>query len=269
METNLTTQVFLYNENPVSFQMGNGDLMINTTQMAKSFGHEKRPQFWLKNQYSKEYLSELCKARNLALADLVTVRKGGTASGTWMHEDAAIEFARWLSPAFSIWCNDRIKELLKFGITATPEMLAKAVADPMFVIKLLTHIREEAEKRDILKEKVDVLIEQLEEQAPKVEFYDNIQEAIAKSEQKKSYTVSRIASELNMRSADLNEFLKRKGVQMKKKGVWILTSAYAGLGYAKTSFYSDGRDEHGDLIYQRYMVWTHSGKDFILSLFNE
>lgn len=29
-----------------------------------------------------------------------------------MHEDVAIEFARWLSPLFSIWCNDRIKELI-------------------------------------------------------------------------------------------------------------------------------------------------------------
>lgn len=29
-----------------------------------------------------------------------------------MHEDVALEFARWLSPKFAIWCNRRIKELL-------------------------------------------------------------------------------------------------------------------------------------------------------------
>lgn len=36
----------------------------------------------------------------------------GDNGGTWMHEDVALEFARWLAPAFAIWCNDRIKELL-------------------------------------------------------------------------------------------------------------------------------------------------------------
>lgn len=33
-----------------------------------------------------------------------------------MHEDVALEFARWLSPQFAIWCNDRIKELFKEGV---------------------------------------------------------------------------------------------------------------------------------------------------------
>ena len=40
-----------------------------------------------------------------------TVKGGNGEQGTWMHEDVALEFARWLSPAFAIWCNRRIKEL--------------------------------------------------------------------------------------------------------------------------------------------------------------
>lgn len=50
------------------------------------------------------------------------VTKGGNdkkLQGTWMHEDVALEFARWLSPAFAIWCNDRIKELLLTGTAGT------------------------------------------------------------------------------------------------------------------------------------------------------
>lgn len=31
------------------------------------------------------------------------------------YESTAIEFARWLSPKFAIWCNDRIKELMTKG----------------------------------------------------------------------------------------------------------------------------------------------------------
>lgn len=40
---------------------------------------------------------------------LLDIQKGGNAPGSWMHEDLALEFARWLNPAFAIWCNYRIK----------------------------------------------------------------------------------------------------------------------------------------------------------------
>lgn len=36
-----------------------------------------------------------------------------------MHEDVALEFARWLSPEFAIWCNDRIKDLFRQGVAVT------------------------------------------------------------------------------------------------------------------------------------------------------
>ena len=114
-----TNQIFQYNGTPITFQIG-GTLMVNATQMAKPFG--KQPIFWLNNQSTKEFLSQLSELRNLSSADLVRVTKGGNdkkLQGTWMHEDVALEFARWLSPAFAIWCNDRIKELLLIGTAST------------------------------------------------------------------------------------------------------------------------------------------------------
>lgn len=109
-----TSVVYDYKGSQISFMSGE-NVMVNATQMAKPF--EKRPIDWLQNQSSIEYLNELSKVRKSTLADLVQVTKGGNNSGTWMHEDVAMEFARWLSPAFAIWCNDRIKELLKTGVT--------------------------------------------------------------------------------------------------------------------------------------------------------
>lgn len=102
---------YSYQNNPIRFSV-NGKVSVNATNMAKPFGGSKRPNFWLNLQQTNEFLIVLSKARNLALADLVQVRKGGSNPGTWMHEDVALEFARWLSPEFAIWCNDRIKELL-------------------------------------------------------------------------------------------------------------------------------------------------------------
>lgn len=76
------------------FQKGDS-VMVNATQMAKSFG--KEPKFWLMNQSTTDYLNELSKVRNLTLTDLVQVTKGGNNPGTWMHEDVALEFLSTLS----------------------------------------------------------------------------------------------------------------------------------------------------------------------------
>lgn len=106
--------VYDYKGSQISFMSGE-NVMVNATQMAKPFS--KQPIDWLKTNQSKEYIETFSKLKIISLADLVQVTKGGNNSGTWMHEDVALEFARWLSPAFAIWCNDRIKEPLKTGVT--------------------------------------------------------------------------------------------------------------------------------------------------------
>ncbi len=87
-------QIFQHNGSPITFQKGDS-VMVNATQMAKSFG--KEPKFWLMNQSTTDYLNELSKVRNLTLTDLVQVTKGGNNPGTWMHEDVALEFLSTLS----------------------------------------------------------------------------------------------------------------------------------------------------------------------------
>lgn len=140
-------QIFQYNGSPITFQKGDS-VMVNATQMAKSFG--KEPKFWLMNQSTTDYLNELSKVRNLTLTDLVQVTKGGNNPGTWMHEDVAMEFARWLSPAFAIWCNDRIKELLQYGMTATQPTLEQMINNPDLVISLATQLKSEREEKQRL-----------------------------------------------------------------------------------------------------------------------
>ena len=115
MFDNSQNQIFQYNGSPITFQKGNS-VMVNATEMAKPFG--KLAKDWLSNKSTKEFLSTLSSVRTIPLTDLVEIKQGGNKEqGTWMHEDVAMEFARWLSPAFAIWCNDRIKELLKTGVT--------------------------------------------------------------------------------------------------------------------------------------------------------
>ncbi len=103
-----------YNGSEISFLSGE-NVMLNATQMAKPFN--KTTKDWLRNNQTNEFLSTLSAVRQIRLSDLVTIKQGGNGEqGTWFHEDVALEFARWLSPAFAIGCNDRIKELLKSGV---------------------------------------------------------------------------------------------------------------------------------------------------------
>lgn len=139
--------------------------MVNATEMAKSF--DKRPVDWMQNQSTIAFLNELSKVRKSTLTDLVQVTKGGNNSGTWMHEDVALEFARWLSPAFAIWCNDRIKELLKYGMTATQPTLDEMVNNPDLVIRMATQLKQEREKKARLEAENKRIIE---ETAPAVTF---------------------------------------------------------------------------------------------------
>lgn len=261
-----TVQIFNYNENPVSFRMENGEIMINATAMAKPFG--KRPAKWLELTSTKEFLRVLSGIRNPDTVFVATESGGqGGGGGTWMNEDVAIEFARWLSPAFTIWCNDRIKELLKFHITATDEMLAKAATDPHFVLAMMAQIKDGYLENRRLESENKELEHWLSGQAHKVEFYDKIAGIKERLGKGRTYTVSQIAGILNMQGADLNLILEKMGIQEKRGGLWTLVGEYKKTGYLKTKTCNKNGRYGSSRIH--YTTWTYEGAMFILSLFED
>lgn len=136
-----TNQIFQYNGSPITFLIGSS-LMVNASQMGKSFG--KSPKDFLKTEQSKRFIEALSEVKKIHSSDLVRVIYGN-GGGTWMHEDVALEFARWLSPVFAIWCNDRIKELLTKGSTTlgnTPDNSSE-LSDALKRIEALTSQLEE------------------------------------------------------------------------------------------------------------------------------
>lgn len=143
--------------------------MINATEMAKPFG--KNAGHWMRNQSTQEFINELAALRNCKGSDLVQIEN---VIGCWMHEDVALEFARWLSPAFAIWCNDRIKELLQYGMTATQPTLEQMINNPDLVISLATQLKSEREEKQRMVCENQLLKEQnkniIEETKPAVTF---------------------------------------------------------------------------------------------------
>lgn len=126
-------QDFNYDGHGITFSFSPKCVMANATKMAKPFG--KRPVDWLNLSSAKEFLKALSDVRKSDITSMVITKKGnysdGSGQGTWFHEDVAIEFARWLSPVFAIWCNDRIKELLTKGHTEMPVVLRYAFPAPV------------------------------------------------------------------------------------------------------------------------------------------
>lgn len=119
--------VFAYQGEQISFQRGNC-IMVNATEMAKPF--KKQPSDWLRLKQTNEFINAIASVRGIPRTALIQAVRGGNGEqGTWFHEDVAIEYARWLNPQIAIWCNDRIKELMRYGMTATPQTIDNILAD--------------------------------------------------------------------------------------------------------------------------------------------
>lgn len=236
--------------------------MINATEMAKPFG--KNAGHWMRNQSTQEFINELAALRNCKGSDLVQIENG---IGCWMHEDVAMEFARWLSPAFAIWCNDRIKELLTIGITATQPTLEQMIDNPDLVIHLATQLKQEREEKAKLEAQTEqqqatikIQTEEIKQAAPKVSYYDNHLQSV------NTLTSTQVAKQIGMDAEKLHRKMKEIGILYKQSGQWILHAPYStwGLHSTRTQTYTRSDGSTGTSV---YTVWTTKGVRFIIALY--
>lgn len=94
------------------------DAFVNATAMCKAFG--RLPYDFLRLPETRRYQDALAKRLNALRENLVVTVNGGTSPGTWLHPNLAMECARWLSPDFSIWCNETIRRILAGELEAKP-----------------------------------------------------------------------------------------------------------------------------------------------------
>lgn len=265
-------QIFQYKGSPITFYKGD-NVMVNATEMAKPFG--KLVGDWLRLKTTTEFADALSADMQIPISALIQVVKGGNnEQGTWMHEDVALEFARWLSPAFAIWCNKRIKELLQYGMTATQPTLEQMINNPDLVISLATQLKSEREEKQRLQLEVyrkQVLIEQKEEEisikddrlkvlVPKGDSFDRIMSSEG------LVTTNMIAAFLGISAIKLNKLLCEWGVQYKQSGVYFLHVKHRGKDYTKhvPHPYMD----NGVQKSREHMYWTEKGRKFVIDLYN-
>lgn len=136
--------------------------------------------------------------------------------------------------------DEIIPSIRKHGIYATDKVIDNILNNPDFGIELLTKLKEERKARIEAENKNAILMHV-----------------------NKTYTMTEIAKELNLKSAtELNKLLAEKHIQYKVNETWVLYSDYSNLGY------EDIKQEvldNGKVIYHRKI--TQLGREFILGLF--
>lgn len=172
---------------------------------------------------------------------------GGKQNMTVINESGlyALVFGSRLESAkrFKHWVTSEIlPSIRKHGIYATDNVIDNILNNPDFGIELLTKLKEERVAR-VEAEKKNAILTHVN----------------------KTYTMTEIAKELNLKSAtELNKILADKHIQYKVNNTWVFYSDYSNLGY------EDIKQEvldNGHVIYHRKI--TQMGREFILGLFKE
>ena len=149
--------------------------------------------------------------------------------------ESAKRFKHWVT-------SEVLPKIRKHGIYATDNVIDNILNNPDFGIELLTKLKEERAARLEAERKNAIL-----------------------THVNKTYTMTEIAKELNMKSAtELNKYLAEKKIQYKVNGTWVFYSDYSNLGY------EDIKQEvldSGKVIYHRKI--TQLGREFIIGLFDE
>lgn len=250
----METKKFDYLGNAITFQRENGSVMVNATEMAKPFN--TKPANWMRTDQFNAFINALSASHNCTPAELVIVINGGSNFGTWMHEDVAMEFSRWLSPSFSIWCNDRMKELLKYGATAiNPDDLL----NPDFIIKLATELKTERARRELVEAREQAQREQLKLAAPKTQYFDEVMLSDA------LINTTVVAKELGMTAKALNKFLHEKGIVFLSGETWVLYAQHQNKGFTKTKTFPFTK-ENGEIGTRIHTYWTEKGRKAIHEL---
>lgn len=255
--------VFQYSDAPISFRKETGSLFVNATEMAKGFG--KTTKDWLRTKQSEEFISSLSTVRQISPTGLVQIIQGGNPElqGTWMHEDVALEFARWLSPAFAIWCNDRIKELLEIGFTATQPTIEQLVENPDLIIEVASKLKmlrqqnaEQQKQIAIQNRQLDSLTTEVVDLQKKTDYIEVILSS------KETVTITQIAQDYGMSAKAFNKVLADLKIQRKVNKQWILYTPYLNMGFVHSKTIQITH-HNGTIGTVQHTEWRQKGRLFL------
>lgn len=99
---------------------------LNATQTAKN--HNKFDYEYLYSETTKEYMEALASHLECKIEDLCITQKVNTSKfeqDNFLHPKLALDFARWISPKFAIWCDQQVANILNLKVI--PQSLPDAL----------------------------------------------------------------------------------------------------------------------------------------------
>lgn len=164
-------EILKFDSVKLEFRSIDGAHIVNATQMAKSF--KKRPAEWLRLPNTQEFIKA---TQQRTKKRLIYTRIGGRNYGcTYLHEDIAIEFARWLSSKYVASCYANIKGLIErySGHPQTPTNQALTIDDLLGRLReatdLVVALKRERAERERLEAVLSGIKRQIDGLPPKSE----------------------------------------------------------------------------------------------------
>ena len=145
--------------------------------------------------------------------------------------------------------NQLIQHKLPSTFAEALRMLAREVEAK----ERLEHKLEDKKEKLLLQENV------IKENAPKVEYYENVLHT------PNAYTTTTVAKEMGMAANSLHKLLKKKHIMYRVDGHWVLSHMYQNKGYTKTRTYTY-TDGVGMVRSSITTVWTQKGREFLHKL---
>ena len=239
---------FDYNGVTIPFELTGNDVMINATEMAKLFPG-KRIAEWKRLPSTINYLEAMFDMGFSHFkdgSDLIISNKGSQINGsrgggsTWMHRLVAIEFARWLNPKFSIWCNMKIDEIINQGYAFRDAEIQR------------------------LSQENNNLQGMIQSMQPQVDYYKDVL-----TYSRLSYSTEQICKELNLGCSSktlLNKLEEFGYIYRRQDGKWFLSAGYDNCGYIIVTTKVVISSKTGKKYSKPVKRWTEEGKHFIWSL---
>lgn len=213
-----------------------GVAYLNLEQVARGLGftQEKNGVEYVRWETTQRYLSEIgfsqLVGKDVFIPENVFYRLAMKAKN-----EVAERFQ-------TLVADEIIPSIRRNGIYATDGLVDKMLENPSFMLDVIQRLKIESDARKKAENKVAIL-----------------------THVNKTYTMTEIAKELNLKSAnELNKILADMKIQYKSNGTWVLYSKYSNLGY------EDIKQEvldNGKVVYHRKI--TQLGREFILGLFNQ
>ena len=164
----------------------------------------------------------------------------------------AKSFKRWVT-------SEVLPSIRKHGAYATDDVINKVLESPDFGIQLLTQLKREREKVQVLGAELEQKSNLIETMQPKVNYYDLILQC------PDLIPITVIAKDYGMSANALNLKLNKLDVQYKQGGRWYLYAKYSGQGYAQSKTHEYTKQD-GSTGVSVHLYWTQKGRIFIYNL---